>query len=70
MLHHCLEHPSLNVAEALEADSEAYTDESEWCWQVVMGCCLMSYVVAARFLFGQSDSLPAVQRSAWPTPFP
>jgi len=29
VLHHCLEHPSLNVAEALEADPEAYTDESE-----------------------------------------
>jgi phosphoenolpyruvate carboxylase len=29
VLHHCLEHPALNVAEALEADPEAYNDETE-----------------------------------------
>jgi hypothetical protein len=29
VLHHCLEHASVNVAEALEADPEAYRDESE-----------------------------------------
>lgn len=29
VLHHCLEHPGINVTEALEADREAYRDESE-----------------------------------------
>ncbi|KAL4856631.1 Phosphoenolpyruvate carboxylase 1 [Chlorella vulgaris] len=29
VLHHCLEHASVNVAEALEADPEAYRDETE-----------------------------------------
>lgn len=31
VLHHCLEHTGVNVTEALEADPEAYRDESE-CW--------------------------------------
>lgn len=30
LLHHCLEHASVNVREALESDPEAYRDESEW----------------------------------------
>lgn len=29
VLHHCLEHPSVNVAEALENDPEVYCDETE-----------------------------------------
>ena len=29
VLHHCLEHPNLSVTEALQADPEAYRDESE-----------------------------------------
>ncbi|KAL4423808.1 hypothetical protein ABPG75_001109 [Micractinium tetrahymenae] len=29
VLHHCLEHSSMNVTEALEADPEAYRDETE-----------------------------------------